>query len=408
MLTSTACPTPRHQRGIVLVLFTIAMLAILGVAGMALDLGHAYVNKTRLQNALDAGALSGARTLSDNAGVAAAEASALATFNQHLTGEMGAASPTLVPTIQFSATLNPFVPGADDATAKFIRLRVPSFPMVVWLARVLPGVGDSIVVGGSAVAGPSPPLGSPPNGKVCNIAPVIACAGTEPDGSYDTDCTDGKCFGYSVGGTTETTLKTGAGSGWAVGPGNFQLIQLDCGPGADCVREELGGKYPGCAINGDAVTTKPGNTVGPVAQGFNTRFGEYTGNMSPQEYPPDAVTYSNAGSFWYSDYLAQLNNGPYQFSPVDQGGIGVPMRRVLAIPFGNCTGTTNGQGQVQVLGIGCFFMTRPTTQSGLTQALFGQFIDTCRASGDVSDNPGPGGALVYKIVLYKDPDSQDS
>ena len=404
----TAQRIPRHERGIVLVLFTIAMVAILGVAGLALDLGHAYLNKTRLQNALDAGALSGARTLNDNTGVVAAQTAALATFNQHLTGEMGAANPSLVPTIQFSTTLIPFVPGAGDADAKYIRLRVLSFPMTVWLARVLPGVGDTIEVGGSAVAGPSPPLGGSPNSRICDIAPVIVCAGKEPDGSYDTDCTDGKCFGYTLGDTTETTLKTGADSGWDVGPGNFQLIQLECGAGGDCVREELGGKYPGCAINGESVTTKPGNTVGPVAQGFNTRFGDYQGGMSPQEYPPDAVTYSDAGAFWYSDYLERLNNKQYDYTPVEEGGIGVPMRRVLAVPFGNCTGTTNGQGEVQVLGLGCFFMTRPTTHSGQTQELNGQFVDNCRATGDLSDNPAPGASPAFKIILYKDPDSQDS
>jgi hypothetical protein len=294
-----------------------------------------------LQNALDAGALSGARTMSDNSGVVAAQAAALATFNQHLTGEMGAANPPLVPTIQFSTTLNPFVPGAGDADAKYIRLRVPSFPMTVWLARVLPGVGDIIEVGGSAVAGPSPPLGGSPNSGACDIAPVIVCAGKEPDGSYDTDCTDGRCFGYTVGGTSETTLKTGADSGWDVGPGNFQLIQLECGSGADCVREELGGKYPGCAINGESAPPA-GQHRRPVAQGFNTASAT-TGSMSPQEYPPDAVTYSDAARS-AQRLSARQTSGPHDYT-LRTGGIGVPMCRARRA-FGNCTGTTNGQGEV--------------------------------------------------------------
>jgi hypothetical protein len=36
---TTASPIPKHERGIVLVLFTIAMIAILGVAGLALIWG---------------------------------------------------------------------------------------------------------------------------------------------------------------------------------------------------------------------------------------------------------------------------------------------------------------------------------------------------------------------------------
>lgn len=398
------CPTPNRERGIVLVLYAIGMVAIVGVAGLALDMGHAFLNKTRLQNALDAGALSGARTLSKNLGVVEAQTLALATFNQHLTGELGEANPPLVPTVQFSATLVPFVPGASDTDARFIRLRAPSFAMTIWLARVVPGVGDSLTLGGSAVAGPLP-LGSPPNGEVCNLAPFIVCAGAEPGGGFDRDCSDGACYGYTLGETSEIVLKTGAGGSRDVGPGNYQLIELNCGPGANCLRDNLAGKYPGCANLGDKVTTKPGNNVGPVAQGFNTRFGIYQGGMSAAEYPPDAVTYSDS-SFWYNDYLGRLRNGPHDYTPVEQGGDGVPMRRVLAVVFGDCSSTTNGRGEVPVLGVGCYFMTRPAEQNG-HQQVYGQLVGECRMSGDVAENPAPGSGGII-IVLYKDPDSGDS
>lgn len=402
---NSRCPTPKRERGIVLVLYAVGMVAIVGMAGLALDMGHAFLNKTRLQNALDAGALSAARTLSDSAGVVSAQSSALATFNLHLAGELGAANPPLVPTVQFSATLVPFVPGAGDADARFVRLSVSSFSMTIWLARVLPGVGDSLTLGGSAVAGPLP-LGSPPDGQVCDLAPFVVCAGAAPGGGYDTDCSDGSCYGYNIGANSEIVLKTGAGSGgWAVGPGNYQLIRLNCGAGANCLRENLAGKYPGCATLGDNVTTEPGNNVGPVAQGLNTRFGQYQGPVSAEDYPPDAVTYSGS-SFWYSDYLERLTDGPYDYTPVEQGGSGVPMRRVLAVVFGDCSDTTNGTGNVPVLGVGCYFMTRPAEQNG-QQKVYGQLVDTCRMSGDVAENPEPGSG-GYIIVLYKDPDSGDS
>lgn len=398
---------PNRERGVVLVLFSIGMLAIIAMAGLALDMGHAFLNKTRLQNALDAGALSGARTLLyGGAGVVSSQAAALATFNHYLTGEMGAASPALVPNFEFSATLIPFVPGANDATAKFIRLSVPNFSMSLWLARVLPGVGNVLAIGGSAVAGPSAPLGSAPGGEVCDIAPFVVCAGQQPGGGYDTDCSDGSCFGYALGASQEIVLKTGSGNNnWDVGPGNFQLIELNCGPGASCVRDNMAGAYPGCVINGGTVTTKPGNSVGPVAQGFNTRFGIYQGGMRASDFPPDAVTFSS-GSFWHNDYLARLKNGPYNYTPVEQGGTGVPMRRVLAVVFGNCTGTTNGRGAVPVVGIGCYFMTRPAQQGG-QQQVYGQLINSCRASGDAAENPGTSTG-AYEIVLYKNPDAGDN
>ena len=49
----------KKQSGSVLVLIVIAMLAMLGIAGLAMDGGHAMLNKTRLQNTVDAAALSG-------------------------------------------------------------------------------------------------------------------------------------------------------------------------------------------------------------------------------------------------------------------------------------------------------------------------------------------------------------
>jgi hypothetical protein len=280
--------------------------------------------------------------------------------------------------------------------------------MGIWLARILPGVGDSQTVAGTAVSGPSPPLGTGEEGEICDIAPMMVCG--DPS---DTDCSDGACYGYTIDDQVETVLKTNAegSSDWEVGPGNFQLIQLDCGPGGACVRDELAGGYSGC-IDSDTVTTKPGNTVGPVAQGFNTRFGIYQGGMSSADAPPDAVVHS-AADFWHDGagdtYRGRIADENFDYTPVPDG-IGVPNRRVLAIVFGDCSTTVNGQGEVPVLGLGCFFMTQPTSHSGNTQYVYGQFISECDADGTIEENPpGPGtGPVLYKIILYKDPDSLDS
>ena len=56
--------TPRRQEGSVSVLMVIALAAMAMMAALALDGGHMMLNKTRLQNAVDAAALSGAKTLS--------------------------------------------------------------------------------------------------------------------------------------------------------------------------------------------------------------------------------------------------------------------------------------------------------------------------------------------------------
>ena len=74
-------PTPAHdQRGAALILVVVGMVALLGIVGLALDSGHAMLNKTRLQNTVDAAALAAAKTLDQTADVALAEAAAVAMF----------------------------------------------------------------------------------------------------------------------------------------------------------------------------------------------------------------------------------------------------------------------------------------------------------------------------------------
>ena len=51
------------QKGAVGILVLAGMVALLAMAGLALDSSHAMLNKTRLQNAVDAAALSGAKEL---------------------------------------------------------------------------------------------------------------------------------------------------------------------------------------------------------------------------------------------------------------------------------------------------------------------------------------------------------
>ena len=78
---------PGQQRGAVTVMIVIALVAILMMAALVLDGGHMLLNKTRLQNAVDAAALSGAKTLSQVMGsgnsASTARAAALFTLNEN-------------------------------------------------------------------------------------------------------------------------------------------------------------------------------------------------------------------------------------------------------------------------------------------------------------------------------------
>jgi len=127
----------RKQKGAVLAIFAISLVAIIAMAGLALDVSHAYIDKARLQNVLDATAMSGAMTLALNGNDAAAEAlaisDALATFDADLENELAAAS--LTPVIEFSHTLDPFVPGSTPGI--FVRARIDTYNMPTALAPTL-------------------------------------------------------------------------------------------------------------------------------------------------------------------------------------------------------------------------------------------------------------------------------
>ncbi len=67
----------QDRRGAVLVLVAFMMVALIGVAVFAVDLGWIVANRTQLQSAADAAALAGASTLVENVTLTAVEAEAL-------------------------------------------------------------------------------------------------------------------------------------------------------------------------------------------------------------------------------------------------------------------------------------------------------------------------------------------
>ena len=418
-----------RQRGAIIVLFTIAMVAILGMVGVALDGAHGMLNKTRLQNTADAAALSAAKTLDQTAGdTVLATNEALAMFTQNTSGlgngELAAsyAAGDLTVSVQYSNTLHPFVPAT--APPLYVRVTATNLRLPGWFIPVM-GFNEKIV-GASAVAGPSPTIST-----ACNLAPMMVCGDPTAPAAAN--------FGYNLG--EADVLKTSTSS-FEVGPGNFQLVRLGGGQGGADVRENLAGDFAGCLTNGDSIPTEPGNTVGPVVQGLNTRMGEYSGPMngSQSEYPPDVVVeypdptleyecaaaggdgsdticfngvpLANDGSdpnfYSYDEYGAAVAASSYDYSPTENGGIGVFGRRTLALPIGDCTTATNGQGDVPLLGFLCYHLLQPAEQKGNESHVYGEFIGAgCRINGRPGPVPGTGPG-PYIIQLYKDETNDES
>lgn len=368
-----------------MVLVSIALLSIMGVAALAIDGGHALSNRTRLHNSLDAAALGAAKVLDTTGNQTLAIQAGNQIFNNNLANganteltTIGAASSNL--TYEFSNTISPFVP--NGAAVNYVRVKMTSaLEMPTSFMNVFRQ--NTVDINTSSIAGPSPTLG-----EACDIAPVMICGDPTPD--------DGTFWGYNIGETV--TLVLSSPDNTAVGPGNFQLVRLDGNTGGSDIRESIAGSYDSCATVSDTLSTEPGLTFGPVIQGLNTRFGIYNGPVSREQYPPDYVTFSPNN---YTDYRNRYFNGQ-----IDESD-GVEDRRIMAVPIGNCDGTVNGSGEVEILGLGCIFLTQPVAQAQNRSTITGEIIAECNSGGQPGPDPnvGPG---PTKIILYGDTTEWDS
>ena len=210
-----------HERGATLVLVVVGLLALIAMAGLALDTSHVLLNKSRLQSALDAAALAGAKALNQSASTSAATTAAGSVFTLNLAQYpelRNQVNGGLTLVTEFSSTLNPFSPGTTPA--KFVRTSIAGFQTQMSLVSVL-GI-NSINVAGNAVAGPSPPIVS-----ACDIVPVFMCGNPAQPPLY----------GYQVNQVVGLNQVTGSTS--AIGPGNYGLLSLG-GNGGNIVRNQSG------------------------------------------------------------------------------------------------------------------------------------------------------------------------
>lgn len=410
----------QRQRGAALLLFVVGLVAILGIAGLALDGSHQMLNKARLQSAVDAAALAAAKELDETANMDMATAAAQAMFDNNANDagnqEMGAAGIAI--TTQFSANSNPFTPGSYvPGEQGYVRVVATGFSMQIWLVSLL-GITDKAVTA-SAVAGPSPTIN-----YSCNLVPLIVCG--DPN---DPPTAGGTSFwGYED--SDVHVLKSSSDGESPIGPGNFQLARLDGAAGAADVRDSLAGAYSGCSFEGDSIPTEPGNTVGPVTQGLNTRLNKYSGPISPDDYPPDVVTTqqnseleyngetgqitlnngativndANDLDFNFNDYEARITATSYDVSPAAGGEFD---RRSMPVIMGDCSTAGNGATTIDVLGFGCFFLLQEAKQKGNENEIFGEFVGDCTIPGFSGPQPTivPG---PYVIQLYNDTLNRDS
>ena len=399
----------RHQRGVVTVLVAITLPILLFIIGMAVDFGHVFVNKTRLQNALDASALSAAIAINADVthNVAAATAKGIETFNlfKATTGNTELANLNLASSnFEYSKTLYPW--GTfNPATDNFAFVRVTSTNMLnvtPFLIRIFRP--NDIAIPAIATAGPV--------GNNCSMSPFVLCAMMTP--SVDSNCNDdtikidnssgtalavmgqdgiNDCYGYNIGSIRSLVIACNGNTN-NCGPnslesGNFNLLNLDGSQGGKDIRDTLQSTTNIC-LQGDTLNTKPGWTWGNVKKGIEIRF-----NSDTQTTP-----YSIAQTYSPSPYIQY-----------ETGGLG-NNKRVLSVPIANCSGLQNGNSTIPSIKVNgqpvsaCVFLTEQAIQS--PKSVNAEFTGkSCNVNGAWSPNNavlnGP-----YTIVLFKSPGSSDS
>jgi Flp pilus assembly protein TadG len=430
----------RSQQGITLVLISLIILILIGMGAFAIDLNHQVLNKARLQNAVDSAALASAVVaddvedpdmavdLAETAAIDALKSFAESIGNQELAAEEGMAGDISV-TFSNTKEKGSFFP-ADEFTPDsdgdiYVRVAVSDVSLTQFLSRIF-GVGKR--VSASAVAGPSAPIT-----RTCNISPIGMCGTTDSaDLAWGYIPADNPNYDAKTDKDADTVhlLKPPSHKDSGIGAGNYQL--LDFGQGKDTVNELLAGKSDACITVGQKVWTETGVAAGPVTDGLNTRF---EGDDKIEEIKPDKyleqsdVSYENyeteyeneengVGSgkaFYYADYYASLKTclgeegygracDPQYYDPS-----GEEERRVLRVPIVNCDTITKNGGKmdIEVLGIGCFFVTQEVVQSD--SIIFGQFLENCTVqNASTGIDPGTEKIGPYKIQLYKDPESGES
>lgn len=458
----------KKQSGNILVMFTIGLFALIAISALALDGGHLLLNKTRLQNIVDAAAMHAAKEVDGGKTHAEAREAALdiikLNVNYPNNNELKNAI-DLTSTAYNNAQLgqNVWVNFYDkpedalpstDPTAPYVRVRISDLGLANFLAQVLQ---FDKKVSAIAQSGPSSAL------VECfyDLVPMLVCANdpstkngviTEPgpigdDGEPgDPVVVEELYYGLRVNGLN--VMKAGAGTD-SIGPGNFQLIRINENRGGADIRDAMAGDpdddVPQCFVPpadgsaGGGIPTEPGNTVGPTAQGLNTRFGIWQGPVNSTDHPSDQNTCegqtititevdgeftfdggentAKANAYLSSDYLNDIDNNSTQCSKtgldadafngsvnVDGGVIG---RRILTVAVADCTNQVNGSNSIPYLGSGCFYLTQKIQSGGQANYVVGEFLTECSGLGIPAGNTDVGSG-AHTIVLFHVPGSSDS
>jgi Flp pilus assembly protein TadG len=150
MMNSGKQRAPRDS-GFVLLATAVSVVVLLGVLGLALDLGRTFIVRNEAQAFTDAAALAGVSKLNGtSAGITAAQAAVTNSTNTwNFTSQAFNSVTTEFSTDRVTWTSA----GSSPSTVKFVRVTAPTNSVAMTVIRAVPGTSDSIAVGARSTAG---------------------------------------------------------------------------------------------------------------------------------------------------------------------------------------------------------------------------------------------------------------
>lgn len=405
-----------RQRGVIAIIVGLSLLVLVGFAGLVLDLGRLFVNKSELQSAADACALAAAAELTcdpaqPGACTAAyllnAESAGLLVASRNNRDFQNGAVNILADDVRFSTS---FVPnsaylsraGGASPASKYAMCIARATGIVPWFMGVFGAQPASVDATAVATLAPSQ--------NFCSVVPLGLCS---------------KPGGYAVG---EWAISDFTSSGNDDGlDGNFRWVDFTPNAGGNNeIREQLAGVDQVCNITIGAQVQQPGTQQG-AKSAYNTRFGLYPNGANayaPATSPPDRSGYAypnkapgspviGVGDRALADHqarqgvLARFSSAEYGVSgpggniadnnpasDAEMLAYGAE-RRLVTVPLIDCAAGNT----VTVLDMACVLMLNPMS-NGASGRIYLEYegpagvSSPCRTSG----TPGGNGPLVPVLV----------
>lgn len=357
----------KKQQGTVSILVALSLTAMIGFAGLVLDLGKLYIAKTELQNSADACALAAAQALTGASGqqLAIGEAAGLKTASLHKVLFQSVAVDTVQnKTVEFGVTSNgSFFSKAGLSNSQalamhYARCTVQRDEIDTWFIQVL-DILPGVTMGKQSVSAMAMAT-LLPSQVTCGL-PVAVCNSAIPAGTPD-------------GTWLQSVIGPPGNQGLT---GSFKWVDFTPPNGG---ASELAGILKGdgtCDL--PAVGTpvgQPGN-IASLGNEWNSRFGIYQGSVNAGNAQPDlsGYAYTDAALSWPSKFNAfpdfitkRTSNAPYQGNAATglnvNGTIATNLasisgdRRLMTAPIVDCNAFATAN-TAPIISWACVFLLHP-------------------------------------------------